>query len=179
MKEYFEKTELEGEQVILRSLRLQDKEAIFRNINHDREVLNYFIDTYAEKEEDFAFENMLERFRKNQMYAFAVVLKESGEVIGEIFQCSRPSPIEHTVEIGYAIGRPYWNKGYTSEAMKMMIGFMFSNGIHKVVACHLEGNDASGRVMKKCGMSFEGIRKDAVYYRERYWDTYNYYILNQ
>ncbi|MBQ6478885.1 MAG: GNAT family N-acetyltransferase [Erysipelotrichaceae bacterium] len=179
MKEFCEKTVLSGERLILRPLCLQDKEAIFRNINHDREVLNYFIDTYVEEEKDFAFENMLERFRRNEIYAFAIILKESGEVIGEIFQCSKPSPIEHSTEIGYALGRSYWNKGYMSEAMKMMIDFMFSIGIHKVTACHLEGNEASGRVMCKCGMCFEGIRKDAVYYHDRYWDTYNYYILNK
>ena len=179
MKEFLENTVLEADRLILRPLHLKDKTAIFRNINHDREVLNYFIDTYAEKEEDFPFENMLERFRKNQMYAFAIVLKENDEVIGEIFQCSKPSAVEHTVEIGYAIGRSYWNRGYTSEAMKLMIGFMFEVGIHKVVACHLEGNEASGKVMQKCGMIFEGIRKDAVYYRDRYWDTCNYYILSK
>ncbi len=179
MKEFCENTVLEGKRVILRPLQLQDKNAIFRNINHDREVLNYFIDTYVEKEEDFAFENMLERFRKNQMYAFAIVLKENDEVIGEIFQCSRPSSIVHTTEIGYAIGRPHWNRGYTTEAMKLMIDFMFEVGIHKVVACHLEGNEASGKVMEKCGMIYEGIRKDAVFYRDRYWDTYNYYILEE
>ncbi|MBQ2658905.1 MAG: GNAT family N-acetyltransferase [Erysipelotrichaceae bacterium] len=177
MKEFCENTVLEGEHVILRPLQLQDKNAVFRNINHDREVLNYFIDTYAEKEEDFAFENMMERFSKNQMYAFAIVLKETGETIGEIFQCSKPSSIEHTTEIGYAIGRSYWNRGYTTEAMKLMIDFMFEVGIHKVVACHLEGNEASGKVMQKCGMIYEGMRKDAVFYRDHYWDTYNYYIL--
>lgn len=179
MKEFRENTILEGERLILRPLQSEDKTAIFRNINHDREVLNYFIDTYVEKEEDFAFENMLERFRKNQMYAFAIVLKDNSEVIGEIFQCSRPSSIEHTTEIGYAIGKKYWNRGYASEAMQLMISFMFEIGIHKVVACHLEGNEASGRVMQKCSMIYEGVRKDAVYYRGRYWDTFNYYILNK
>ena len=179
MKEFCENTVLEGERLILRPLHFEDKTAIFRNINHDREVLNYFIDTYYEKEADFAFENMLDRFRKNRMYAFAIVLKENNEVIGEIFQCSKPSSIEHTTEIGYAIGRPYWNRGYTSEAMRLMIEYMFEVGIHKVVACHLEGNEASGKVMQKCGMIYEGIRKDAVYYRDSYWDTYNYYILSK
>ena len=50
----------------------------------------------------------------------------------------------------------YKNKGYTTEAFKKVIEFLFSLGVHKVIASHLVGNDASRRVMEKCGLIYEG-----------------------
>ena len=39
-------------------------------------------------------------------------------------------------------------------------------------------NIASNRVMEKCGMIYEGTRKDDLYYHDRYWDVMYYYLLN-
>lgn len=179
MKEFCENTVLESEHLILRFPKEEDKQSLFENINHDRDVLKYYMDSYLENPEDYDFERLNDSFTKNKMYVFSIVLKESGEVIGLINQCNRTNQFMNTIEVGYAIGKKYWNKGYATEAMKAMIDLLFENEVHKVTACHLEGNEASGRVMQKCGMIFEGIRKDEVYYRGRYWDTYNYYILNK
>ena len=83
----------------------------------------------------------------------------------------------NSVEVGFAIGKKHWNKGYMSEALKAMIGLLFESGIHKVRACHIRENKASGKVMEKCGMHYEGIRKDDLFYHDKYYDTVNYYLL--
>ena len=59
-----------------------------------------------------------------------------------------------------------------------MIDFLFLIGVHKVTAAYLEGNEASKRVMEKCGLVYEGRKKDDVYYHDRFFDTENYYIIN-
>ena len=99
---------------------------------------------------------MIEAFRQTRKYILAIVLKESGEVIGNILQCNGTNRYMNTVEVGYAIGKKYWNKGYMSEALKAMIDLLFESGVHKVNACHIPENIASGRVMEKCGMKYEG-----------------------
>ncbi len=179
MMDFDEKIILESEHLYLRFLREEDRQALFENINHDEEVLTYYVDTYAKDPEDIPIEKVISNFREKQMYIFAIVLKENDEFIGTILQCNKPDRVFNSVEVGYAIGRKHWNKGYVTEAMKLMIGLLFDSGVHKVRACHIVGNEASGRVMEKCGMTYEGRRVDDLYYHGKYHDTLNYYILNQ
>ena len=175
-----EETErLESERLYLRPLETGDREAIFRLINHDRDVLRYYVAEYLENEEELPIERMIASFEKTGKHIFAIVLKENDEVIGNIFQCSGPDRFMNSSEVGYAIGKEYWNQGYMSEALKLMIAFLFGKGIHKVSACHIEENKASGRVMEKCGMTYEGKRIDELYYHGKYHDTLHYFIINK
>ncbi|NLA78030.1 MAG: GNAT family N-acetyltransferase [Erysipelothrix sp.] len=78
-------------------------------------------------------------------------------------------------EIGYWIGEPFWNQGYASEAAQAIINHGFEElQLNRIFACHLAFNQASGRVMEKAGMFYEGTLKshhnkdgtlhDMVYY---------------
>ena len=59
-------------------------------------------------------------------------------------------------ELGYWMGRPYWGRGYATEATRAVIEYGFSVlGLHRVYAMHFSRNRASGRVMEKCGMVHE------------------------
>ena len=169
---------IETNRLILRFMQVKDKHDIFVNINHDKEVLKYFIDKYLEKEEDSKLENTINNYINAKRYIFAIVLKETGETIGMILQCNSASQMFNTSEVGYAIGRIHWNKGYVSEALEAFIKFLFSLGIHKVTASYFVDNLASKRVMEKCGMVYEGIKKDEVFYHDKYNDLAYYYIIN-
>lgn len=60
-------------------------------------------------------------------------------------------------EMGYWIGRPYWGKGYVSEAAREVLRFGFEElGLHRIHAHHMTVNPASGAVLKKLGMTHEG-----------------------
>ena len=179
MKEFDPNVVIETNRLVLRAMKISDTHAIFLNINNDKEVLKYFVDRYVEKESDMVLDKVIKYCLDNQRYFFAIELKDTREVIGMILQCSGASPVFNTTEIGYAIGRQYWNNGYATEALKAMIDFIFSRGIHKVVVSHIIGNDASKRVIQKCGLIHEGIRKEDIYYHEQYFDVDYYYLLNQ
>ena len=58
-----------------------------------------------------------------------------------------------------------------------MIDFMFEIGVHKVVASHIVENIASKRVIEKCGLIYEGRRKDDIYYHDTYHDVDYYYLI--
>ena len=169
---------LETADVILRPLKTEDQEAIFNNINHDRRVLEYYLDRYCEKPEDVDLARQVQTFEKIGYYNFAIVLKETGEVIGRIHQCSKPNMYANSIEIGYALGYRYWNKGYCSQALKAVIDLLFEKGIHKIICGCITENIASRRVMEKCGMVYEGTRKDDLFYHDRYWDVMYYYLIN-
>jgi RimJ/RimL family protein N-acetyltransferase len=102
----------------------------------------------------------LERQVANQeRYGFslwAVELEPEGAVIGA-------TGLQHLadgdeVEVGYRFLRGYWGQGYATEAARAAIRFAFDElGLDRVVAVTLPTNQASRRVMEKCGLSFAGI----------------------
>ena len=169
---------IETNRLILRYMQVSDTHDIFVNINHDKDVLLYFIDKYKEREEDMVLDKVIQYCLDNQRYIFAIELKETHEVIGMILQCSSPNHIFTTSEVGFAIGKKHWNKGYTTEAMQAMIDFLFKSGVHKVVASHIVENVASKRVMEKCHMLYEGKRKEELFYRDQFFDVEYYYLIN-
>ena len=170
---------IETDRLVLRYMKSSDRHAIFTNINNDKEVLKYFLDKYLEDENDLALDKRINYCIENKRYLFAIELKDTHEVIGMILQCSVPDQYFNNSEIGFAIGRKYWNHGYVTEAMKAMIDFVFKTGVNKVIASHIVGNDASKRVIEKCGMIYEGRRIEELYYHEQYWDVDYYYLLKE
>ena len=177
-KEFDPNVVIETDRLILRYLKASDKHAIFININNDKEVLKYFLDNYLEDESLMVTEKRVQFCLENKRYFFVIELKDTHEVIGMIFQCSTQEKYFNNSEVGYAIGIKYWNKGYTTEACKAMISFLFSIGVNKVIISHIVENVASKRVIEKCGLIYEGRRKEDVYYHEHYYDTDYYYLLN-
>jgi len=70
------------------------------------------------------------------------------------------TPAHRRGELGYWIGRPYWNRGYATEAGKALLGWAFDAlELNRIQAQHFTRNPASGRVVHKIGMEFEGIRR--------------------
>lgn len=60
--------------------------------------------------------------------------------------------LQETPEIGYWLGRPYWGKGFMSEALTAAIGWVFDNTAHDLLACEaMTENPASIKVMEKAG----------------------------
>ena len=169
---------LETERLILRRLQEDDTLAIYHNINHDKDVLKYYLATYMEDESEASVSRTLEFCNKAERYIFSMVLKETGEVIGMINQCNGMDRYFHTIEIGYAIGKKYWHKGYTAEALKAFIDLLFEKGVHKVTCKAIPENTDSIAVMKKCGMIYEGRQIEDIYYHDCYWDSVAYYLLN-
>ena len=55
-------------------------------------------------------------------------------------------------ELGYFITPESWGQGYAAEALQALTGELFRLGYRRVTAGYFEGNEASRRVMEKCGM---------------------------
>jgi ribosomal-protein-alanine N-acetyltransferase len=89
---------------------------------------------------------------------FAVVLSETQELVGAInLQDIQPG---HQAEIGYWFGKPYWGRGYGTEALAAILRYAFTElGLLRLHARCLSRNPASGRVMLKNGFQHEGTRR--------------------
>ncbi len=66
-------------------------------------------------------------------------------------------------EMGYWVGKPYWGKGYCTEAARAVLRYAFDElGLNRVHAAHFSRNVASGRVLQKIGMTHEGRLREHV-----------------
>jgi [ribosomal protein S5]-alanine N-acetyltransferase len=91
---------------------------------------------------------------------FAICLP-SGTLIGAA-SLSRDG-LFNRAELGYWIGVAYWNRGYCTEAAKIIVEYGFrALSYHKISARHFVGNRSSGRVLEKVGMVREGVLQDEV-----------------
>lgn len=94
-------------------------------------------------------------FADAKQAVFAVTLVSSGVLLGAIsLMCL--SRAHQRAEIGYWIGREFWNHGYATEAARDVIGFAFDFGLQRVYCRCMKRNAASARVMEKTGMRREG-----------------------
>ena len=93
---------------------------------------------------------------RGEAYAFAVVEREGGAVVGS---CSlkHVDRTEGQAEVGYWIGVPFWGRGYATAAVRLAVAFAFDDlGLDRVVAEVLEANPASARVLEKVGFGVVG-----------------------
>ena len=87
-------------------------------------------------------------------FVLAVELKETGELIGDTGISEVDGQPEET-EIGYCVGEKYRRKGYASELLEAISGFVVSRfGIRKIYGRVVHGNGASARVLEKSGYRF-------------------------
>ncbi len=180
MNDYYEKdVVLTTDRLILRPLKTEDRPDIHHNIYHDKEVQRYYLAPYIEKEEDVDLAGMINRCRERRIYVFAIVLKETSDVIGMINQCDSADENDRSTELAYAIGSSYWNQGYMSEALTETMRFLFNKGIRKIRCKAVTENAQSIRVMQKCGMKQEGNVEDELYYHDRYWNMEHYYMTEE
>ena len=116
------------------------------------------------------------RFADGTSVSFAVVLRESGQLIGAIGLIIE---IAHRHgKLGYWVGVPYCGQGYCTEAARAVLRFGFAElGLHRIHASHFARNPASGRVMQKVGMIYEGRRREHMLKWDRFEDMDLYGIL--
>ena len=101
-----------------------------------------------------------ERWQSGLGVICAITLRSTGELVGAISVLGISQQNSHG-EMGYWIGKPYWGNGYCTEAARALIRFSFETmALHRVFAHHLARNPASGRVMAKAGMRYEGTLRE-------------------
>jgi RimJ/RimL family protein N-acetyltransferase len=102
-------------------------------------------------------------FELGRSARFAIALRESGEFC----------------ELGYWLGVPYWGKGYATEASQEILRFGFETlKLRRIYASYVTENPASGRVLEKIGMRYEGILRSHICKWDVFHDLVFYGILH-
>ena len=155
---------IETERLLLRRFAREDAEAMYKNWASDEVVTKYLTwPTHSNIDVSRSvIENWVNSYSDEKSYQWAIVLKENGdEPIGSIGAVHMNEAVS-MVHVGYCIGKAWWHRGITSEAMKAVIDFFFEKvGANRIEARHDPRNPNSGKVMKKCGMKYEGTLRSS------------------
>ena len=95
----------------------------------------------------------------NKPECYAVCLKEDNVAIGSI-QLKLKGSTDMTArndecELGYWIGKPFWNHGYISEAIQELLRHAFEDLAMNTIWCgYYEGNSKSAHVQAKAGFIY-------------------------
>ena len=154
---------LQTERLILRSLTLEDAPDVQR-LAGEYDVAATLSNMPHPYEDGMAEEWMRscsEKFEKNEALNFAITLKTEKQFIGGIE--IRLDPEIENGELGFWIGKPYWGCGYCTEAAKVVVAYGFEVlKLDRICAYYFEHNLASGRVLQKIGMHYEGCLEKYV-----------------
>jgi len=152
---------IETERLILRKFTIEDAEDMFKNWASDNEVTKYL--TWPAHLSLEVSKEVISMWKKDSesldYYQWCIELKESGEAIGSISGVHIMEDI-NAVEVGYCIGKKFWRQGITSEAFSALISFFFEEmKVNRIEARHDLNNPSSGKVMEKCGLIKEGVKR--------------------
>lgn len=123
--------------------------------------------------------NWFAAYERPDRYSWAIAEKPEGPAIGRVFGM-HPNDRTQEVELAYELGQAFWGQGYMTEAVRAVLRFFFEDvGFFRVHAYHADQNPASGRVMQKCGMRYEGIMRKACVCNGGRFDQVNYALLRE
>lgn len=174
--------ELDTKRLLLRRFYREDADACFNNWMADEEVYEFL--SAGPKDRNYIEEWLSyadEVYAKNDTYYWAIVEKESGKAVGEIF-VNDYSEKNRVAELWWTVGPRFKGKGYATEAAKAIVSHLFNEvGFHRVWAKCVDGNIGSERVMQKCGMGREGVMREYFYddKTDEYKDLVVYSVINQ
>jgi RimJ/RimL family protein N-acetyltransferase len=107
---------------------------------------------------------------------WAITSANSGELLGSIGLTFNAAH-DHA-EMGYWIALPHWGSGFCTEAARAVLAYAFDHrNLARVCAHHFGSNPASGRVMQKIGMKYEGTSRRHLKKWDRFEDAVWYGIL--
>lgn len=155
---------IETERLILRRFAMEDAEAMYRNWASDDEVSKHLTwPTHTSVEiSKMVLTDWTSHYPEPDFYNWAIVLKENGpEPIGNISVVGINKKVD-AATMGYCMSRTHWGKGIMAEALTAVTAFLFDEvGFNRIEADHDPNNPASGRVMEKSGMRYEGTHRQA------------------
>lgn len=147
---------LTTERLDLREMTRDDLPAL-RAILQDEETMVAYEGAFDDEMVDTWLDRMLERYETPGHGLMAVVLRETGEMIGQCGLTVQHILNEDVLEVGYLFNRAHWHRGYAVEAATACRDFAFDElGADRVWAQIRDTNLASMNVAIRLGMTVRG-----------------------
>ena len=143
---------LQTERLLLREMTQEDFPALCR-ILQDEQTMYAYEGAFSDSEAQVWLDRQLERYRQLGFGLWAVILKQTGEMIGQCGLTMQPWKGQELLEIGYLFNRSYWHCGYATEAAQACRQYAFETlGADEVCSIIRDTNTASQQVALRNGM---------------------------
>lgn len=162
----------------LHRLELANAEMMFRNWTGDDKVTRFLRWGAHKTIEDTKnmIQQWVDNYQYDSTYYWGMYLKDC-QMIGSI-GVTISSESDFKGSLGYKIGSRWWNQGYSSEAARAVIDYMFRNtDIERIDAYSSVENPASRKVMERVGMHYEGLLRHYYKIRDGFHDCSLYAII--
>jgi len=172
---------LESNRLILRKFKPEDTDEMFQNWANDELVTKFLTwPTHNDTQETSSILNhWISQYKEPETYRWCIALKENKIPIGSISVVSINPHVE-SLEIGYCIGKEYWNQGFTTEAVQVVVDFLFSQVAANRIEAHIDPrNEGSGAVLVKSGFRYTGLRRQVAINNTGICDVITYEILKE
>lgn len=144
---------LQTKRLWLRKLTLEDFNDVAKMLKDER-VMYAYNGAFSDKETMAWIERQISRYEKDDFGLWAMVLKESGEMIGQCGITMQPYGNRQVEEVGYLLSYRYWHSGYATEAAIACKEFGFGElGLDSLYSIIRDSNLASQRVAIRNGMN--------------------------
>jgi RimJ/RimL family protein N-acetyltransferase len=171
---------LRFQRVRLRPLSDADVPALFR-IFGDSEVMRFW--SSPPLEDLGAARGLLDHIRRSfearTLFQWGITTVDDDAVVGTctIFHIDHD---HRRAEIGFAIGRADWRKGYASDAVTALVRFAFDQlDLHRLEADPDPQNQGSIRVLERQGFRREGLLRERYFLNEQPQDAAYYGLLRR
>lgn len=153
---------IETERLLLREYTMDDFDALYEILS-DAETMQHYPAPYDEAKTRHWIEWNLDNYSKYGFGLWAVVLKETGEFIGDCGITIQKIDGESLPEIGYHINKKYWRQGFAKEAAQAVRDWAFENTEYPALYSYCKyTNEASYKTAEAIGMHYEKEYNDEV-----------------
>jgi RimJ/RimL family protein N-acetyltransferase len=148
---------LETARLRLREFTPADAEAL-EGILGDPVTMQYYPAPFPRAEIEDWIRRNLARYRDCGFGVWAMLLKDTGELIGDSGCYVREVEGNFEFELAWHVRRDLWGRGYATEAAQSCVDYAFSDlGAERIIALVRPENKSSCRVAEKIGMRCEQV----------------------
>ena len=169
-----------AERVVLRWISEDDIDSLY-NVFSDPQVMRYWSSApFTDREQAIKLQREIATGNEsNTMMKWGLSLRDSDRVIGTttLFNLSLENG---RAELGYAMGRAHWGKGYMNEALQALLSHAFEvMQLRRLEADVDPRNVASIRTLERLGFQREGYLRDRWHVNGEIQDAYFYGLLRR
>ncbi|GAA2706629.1 GNAT family N-acetyltransferase [Micromonospora olivasterospora] len=169
---------LAGERCVLREVEDGDVDAVYALTAHPG-VLERVLDEHPPSREEIraALTAWRAEARAEPRSSYRLAAVAGGELVG-MGTLTVDSAAHRRGEIGYVLHPDHWGAGLGTELSRLLLRLGFERvGLHRIEATTRPDHVASCRVLEKAGRRREGLSRDHLLVRGRWWDSVRYAVL--
>lgn len=147
---------IETSRLCLREMKQSDYSSL-RKILQDTDVMYAYEGAFSDVETQEWLDKQLNNYKEYGFGLWAVILKETGEMIGQCGLTMQDYNGQQVLEVGYLFQKAFWHHGYAAEAAAACKEYAFNTlNAEKVYSIIRDNNSASQNVAIRNGMKIEG-----------------------